>query len=321
MAIILKQAPLPLQFSRNAIELKFECPDKFTTKGKYSRISMRYTAYPTTAGATLKLEYTKDGETHERTFTFVAAPDADEYEILLYPGSNPLAWVQNHLLPGLLSDPDIALDFQIGISSTDPHIAIDLIARYYDNTDPSFTATNSTITQNVVVGGAIPVSQPFYRLSAWLYVGRNSESMLNFDPTTEIELDADRNGEVKLDLQDYADALIDAVETPTPITGSPVLCTAINRPAYILYGQKYGDLQNPTRKRNYRTDIFRIQKGGLERRLWAAVKNNIQQHFETDFLTLNMERRHATQQLDWLTWLCPMGTVTDVTLFAVIPHG
>lgn len=306
MPISITHALLPIHLSRNPIDIEFTCPDKHITLGKYFRRSFAFSTYPTTDGATFTYTYTKDGEEIACTFTFRTAPDPELQEILLYPGSGELDWVTNHLIPGLLANPNMAQDFLIGMLTAPTYLFWD--AQFYAPNSGTISAVSGCLPiSGTPKPAAMPSAQPNYRLSAWLYVGDGQE----VQRTGEIELDADNEQKVKLDLQNYADTLLTDVETPTNTLNVPILCTKINKLAYIVYGQKWGDI--PERKKNYRTPEFRIQKGGMEDRQFAAVKSTLGAHLAANYLTLRRERTLRSGQKDWLYWLCPPG-ITGITL-------
>lgn len=150
-------------------------------------------------------------------------------------------------------------------------------------------------------------------MTAWLYVGKMAETTTDYYRTGEIEGDPDPQKKVRIDFQEYADAILHTVEQPTDYYFQLVQCTNINRPAYILYGQKWGEI--PERKKQFRSPIFRIQKGGMEPREFAAKKTTLATHFKTNFLTLRTNRLIGRTQQDWITWMAPEDA-TSVKLMA-----
>lgn len=304
MAVNLIQAPLPVHFSKNAIDVEFSCPDKFTTLGKYGILLMQLSTYPSTDGNTLKIEFQKDGESFEQTFTFKTTP-TEEYEILKYNSTS--AWIQDYLIPGLLAWPQLALNFIVGFLSGDGQTGVRFQALFYDNNMMTITPTGFNVTPAVITAGAVPVTQEYYRLSAWLYIGAHTNALANFHRTGEIELDADREAKARINLQVYADAYFDKIEPPTDNLTGPVLCTETNKPAYILYGQRYG--ANFERKPNRRSNIFRILKGGTHPRFYPTIKNDLVGYYAGLGLTMRKHRTlKRTRQKDWYTWLAPVNT-------------
>jgi hypothetical protein len=89
---------------------------------------------------------------------------------------------------------------------------------------------------------------------------------------------------------------------PLPGSSTPVECTEVNRPAYLLFGQKWGDPVE--RQKNFKSDIFRVIKGGLNPRDFAAEKDDLPEWLHGRFLTNRYERVVQPKQNDYLYWVC-----------------
>lgn len=305
MAIIITHPLLPVHFTRNAIDIEFACPDKIITQGRGYRYQISFTNYPDVDGDTLLFTWDNGGVNYARTFTFKTTPDVDELEIQRYTGGSAPAWINGHLIPGLLADPQLAQDFMVGLHDGDPTFGVLMYALFEHETETAPVATGFTIATVILFSGLVGEYQPFYRMSAWLHVARSSEgNFVNALRTGEMELDADAGNNVQLNLERYADEILQETETPTDTTNVPVLCTVINRPAFLLYGQKWGTVLQ--RQRNYRTPVFRLLKGGMLPREFAAQKSNLPDYWDGRFLTMRPERRVNTTQKDWLYWLSPL---------------
>jgi hypothetical protein len=300
MSVTINHALLPVHFSRNAVEVQFSTPDKYTTSGQKGRSLLLFSTFPTSGGETLEVEFTKDGETYTQTFTFAASPDADLYEIEEYSGSGLVAWL-GMVIAGLQGDFNLADNYNIGLHADDPIYGISFRALFEDDADISFTATGFNIVVSHPFPAALAVAQANYRLSAWLFLGANNSSEVNFTRSPEIELDADENSAVQLNLKNYLDTMLYDYEA-VPTSSTPVECTSVNRPAYLLFGQKWGDPVE--RKKNFKSPIFRVIKGGLTDRDFAEEKADLPGWLHGRFLTNRYERTAAPKQSDYLYWVC-----------------
>lgn len=301
MAVSIIHNLLPVHFSQNAVEVRFSTPDKVVSAGAKNRCLIIFSSYPTTSGDTLVVEYVKDGDTYTRTFTFEASPDADAYEIPIYPGSGLVDWLYQ-VVAGLQADPNLATDWIVGLWDDNPIYGVLLQAQFEDDTNITFAPTGFSLTTSYPTSGSVGEAEENYRLSVWLYLGRNSGTVSTaFDRSPEIELDADQDNKVELNLQGYlADMLYDY--EPIPTSSAPVECTAVNRPAYLLFGQKWGDPIE--RNKNYKSEIFRVIKGGLNPRIFAEEKDDLPGWLNQRFLTNRYERVVQPKQSDYLYWLC-----------------
>ena len=303
MAITISHPLLPVHFSRNPIDVEFNCPEKYTSVGVFYRLLMMFSTFPVNDGNTLTYSYVKNGATIARTWTFRTTPNPDLYEILRYPGTGLQAWLENHVIPGIQGDADIAQDFMITLHVGAPIFGVIMRALFYESEEGIFSAVGFAVVNSLPSSGSIPVAEPFYRFSAWLFIGRNTESTSGLDRTGEMELDADMAGKVRLNLEKYADDLLDQVEPFTMSVAGPVLCTLINRPAYLLYGQKWGIIME--RKKNFKSPTFRILKGGMPPVDFAREKADLADYLTGRFLTLRTSRLvRRTEHRDWLYWYC-----------------
>ena len=109
MAVILSSAPA-LALSRNQIPFVFDCPDAITTAGVAESIQAKM-AYNPAADQILAFAWTWAGVDYTASFTFKAVPDGDLYEI--ETGTADLIYIDGEIVPGLLSNPDLAQFFKI----------------------------------------------------------------------------------------------------------------------------------------------------------------------------------------------------------------
>lgn len=314
MAINLSPAPLPIFLSRNVAEIGFSTPDKFTAVGAKHVRRMIFTDYPTDEGDTLKLAWSNGGVNYERTFTFKTTPDINQYHILKYSGSGLPIWLQA-LAYGVVGDPDVARDWAVSVYNNNPNYGLQFHAQFEDAGTLEITATGFNVTSSTITAGVVGVSRAEYRLSVFLRVGMFNDSdddeMLR---SKEIELDSDNSAKARLDIQPYLDAYLAQHEPPTATTGAFVICELINRPAYIIYGQKWNTPYE--RQRQYKSIIFRVLKGGVEDSLFATIRDNssLATELSAKFLTLRSVRKidFATQD-DWLFFLAK-GTIGNCAL-------
>lgn len=301
MAVALSIPPSTVQLSRNATEVEFTCPDKFITVGAKHIRKMIITGYPTDEDDSLKLAWSNEGVAYEQTFTFKTTPDVNAYEIIKYSGAGIDAWLQV-LAAGLMGHPNVSRDWEVEVYSANPVYGLIFYARFEDAATLEFTATGFTITPTTLTAGAVAESQPEYRLSAWLYVGNSTTSLAgDMQRTGEIEVDADANKKVKLNLQRYLADYLDEPEVPTSLADQYVACTRINRPAFVLFGQKWNTPYE--RQKQFKTATFRVLKGGMEEATFANARDILAL---TDviggiFLTLRTDRViDFDGQKDWL---------------------
>jgi len=294
---------LPILFSRNAAEITFGTPDKVITAGANFSIIMSFNTFPTTGGETLVFSFQKNGVTYARTFTFRVTPNAELYEIARYTGSGVEAFMQT-VINGFLSDPAIAENFTFSVSFVDPVWGINIFAQFQSAAAPTLVATGFTRSLILVTTGAVGVNEAWYRFSAWLYIGKSATSSeSNSFKTGEMELDCTPDQVVELDIQSYLDAYLSDPEVPTNTIGAFILCTQINRPAFLLFGQKWSSPYE--RQKQFKTPTFRVLKGGLGSDTFAAQKGNLGTYLSESFLTIRTDRRMAlTKTKDWLFYHC-----------------
>jgi hypothetical protein len=314
MAITLDTTPRGAYLSRNQVAFQFDCPDAVDTP---SVSEYRFSIISTLLeeNDTLQITWSYEGTDYDITFTFKDVPDANLYEILSNSTAPDRGYIENTLIPALLSHPDIAQFFDIAVEE-DTFFGFRLTSRVEGPITLAFTATGFTFTEGSTAG-VVEVRAADYLASAWVYVAQAHNSPLDeFTKLEEIELYPDLAGKAVIDVSEILDAYFSTPETPTDTTNAPVVCTQVFRKFFILYGQKFGDPVE--RKKQSRTDILTVIKGGMTHAEWLSTEGNTFDHpLFRRLHTLRLRREVSANQNDWL-FLTPGTDLADTLLRAVL---
>jgi hypothetical protein len=298
MAITLENTPLALYLSRNQCAFQFNCADVINTAEVKER---RFSIISSAIGQddTLAITWSHDSIDYVVDFTFKTSPNADLFEIITSASaSSAEEYVINSLIPGLLSHPDIAEFFDVSLEE-DTFFGFRLTSRVAGPISLAFAAVGFTSTEAGTVGVA-EIRETDYLASAWIYMANAQDSDLrDFTKIGEVELYPAADNLADIDVGEILDSFFTDPETPTATNNAPVICAAIKRDFFVLFGQKFG---NPlARKKQSRTPILRVIKGGMRHAEFIAAAGKI--NFNTTgwrVLTLRTRREVAETQSDWI---------------------
>jgi len=316
MAITLNNTPLSLYLSRNQAVFRFLCPDAIATAGvQESRFAIISAAIP--QDDTLTIAWSFDSVDYSVEFTFKNSPDADLYEIESNGTAPDSAYIEDTLIPGLLSHPDISQFFDIDVEQ-DTFFGFRLTSRVSGPISLTVVADDFTLTAGGTAGVA-ESREPDYLASAWLYVAPQHNSDLDeFTKLGEFELYPDADGLTDIDVQQLLDDFFTTPETPTATADAPVLCTELLRRFYLLYGQKFGD--PVARKKQTRTDIFEVAKGGMTNSEFIGANGGFFKNpIRSRTLSLRLRREAGQDQEDWIFFYFSAAT-TDLRLRCVLHY-
>ena len=297
MAITLNNTPLGIYLSRNQAVFQLLCGDAIDTAAvREHRWRVISAAIP--EDDTLTIAWSFDDVDYSVVFTFKDAPDAALYEIISNGTAPDQVYIEDSLIPGLLTHPDISEFFDIAVEE-DTLFGFRLTSRVSGPITLTITADDFA-TSGGATSGVVGVREPNYLASAWLYVSNAHISELDeYTKLGEFELYPDAANLADIDVSQLLDDFFTEPETPTATTNAPVLCTKITRNFYLLYGQKFGN--TVARKKQTRTDIFTVLKGGMTNSEFINFGPRLSfNNTGWRFLSLRREREVSEAQKDWL---------------------
>jgi hypothetical protein len=317
MAITLENTPLALYLSRNQCGFQFNCADVINTAAVIERRFMIISS-SIVEDDTLTITWSHDSLDYSVAFTFKNAPGADLFEIITSAGaSSAEQYVLNALIPGLLSHPDIADFFHVSLEE-DTFFGFRLTSKVAGPISLAFAAVGFT-TAEAGTAGVAEIRESDYMASAWIYVANAQDSDLkDFTKIGEIELYPAADNLADIDVGEILDSFFTDSETPTATNNAPVLCAAIKREFFVLFGQKFGEPLE--RKKQSRTPILPVIKGGMRHSQFVdASEIPATSVVDGRALTLRLSREVDENQNDWI-FVNLAARTTNGTLRAVISY-
>lgn len=303
-------SPPAICFSRNQIPLKLTV-SPYSTEGVFEKIDFAL-GLPDTDGDTMQLEWSYDGTDYDVTFTFQTTPTAADYEIETYSGATTAAfvtWINDVLVPGVMSHPDVNEHFQTEFFSNGSDFGITFKAVYEGDYSLVMTATGFTRTIASDTSGVMPVKRENHTVYLRIALQNDlTDTLVQYLRLPQVNFSADPDNAISIDLQPYIDDYFRNSEIPPlPTTKSYTRCTKINRFIYAEYGEQYGD---PVAKQYaIRTDAIRVLQGGVATHDFPDIRADIADWLTEDstddttvvkFLTNRKKRILYGLQPDWL---------------------
>lgn len=286
-------SPPYLAFSRNQIPLRLNVPDLYTEAGAYEEIDFQLNP-PDTDDDTMQLTWSYNGVDFDITFTFVASPDPEVYEIEKYTGSelsDYIDWISDVLVPGLMSHPEVNIHFQIEFFTNLSDYGIKMRAAFQGDYNLSLIPTGYSSSVVNSTDGALPELNENFKVFVRVYFQSDlDDTLAQYNRGPFLNFYPNNDGHVDLDLQPYIHEYFRASELPTyPAPKAFIRCTKILRDIYAEYGVQYG---SPVQRKNIsRTAKVRVLQGGVATHDFPAVRDDIPAYFKNDLQPLFLTNR------------------------------
>lgn len=306
MSITATISPPALCLSRNQIPLRLSTPDAYTTAPLLGTYREVWSTGPTTVGNTILYEWVYNGVNYAVTYTFQAASDYANNEIIIFAGGGSTAfrdWIQASLIPGLLAHPDFNQFFAAELyASGGGDSGVKFYARdpYYADLDFNGTSTGFSISKTYTEGAAA-VAAKNYAARILLSIAPNADSAeYQYIRLPEIQGYPNAAGQIDIDLQPMLEPYFRASDLPAlPMAAEIKTLTSGARSIKIEYAQQSGD---PLERGHFTGITTRVLQGGVNTHDWTTIRSTFATWISGKILTNRKIQRIYPTQPQYIHW-------------------